>query len=276
MRLKNLLVAALLGLVPALAWAGEHADAPTNTGETGLFTLQSGETLPQGGWDFSLYYNNWNPVLRQPGFPDQKIFFWNEESASIGYGLTDWWELTLSVPYDNYAFTESQLAPYLLDRRSGLGNLHIGTKFRLFGQPGDLSEFAVNAFVDPSTGKSDFANNRTGFGGGLDWRIGDFVLNGQYSTRTQAFGGVEFPNELQGGIGYGLQVASRVDWITEFVGHHYSKTDVVEFKDWVDLSSGVRIWLGNPANWAFTAALRQNLDRLNEFREHPLRGVVGL
>ena len=236
MRLKNLLLpmlfsVSLLGLIPAAAWAGEHADAPTNTGETGLFTLQSGNTLPQGGWDFGVYYNNWNPVLRQPGLPDQKIFFWNESSASIGYGLTDRWELTVSVPYDNYAYTTSELAPYLNYRHSGLGNLHIGTKLRLFGQPGDVSTFAINGFVDPSTGKSDFANNRTGFGGGLDWSLGDFVLSGQYATRTQAFGGVEFPNELTGGIGYAHQIAHRVDWITEVVDHHYSKTNVVDFKD---------------------------------------------
>ena len=102
------------------------------------------------------------------------------------------------------------------------------------------------------------------------------MLNGEYATRTQAFGGVEFPDQISGGIGYGLQVASRVDWITEVVGHHYTKTDVVEYKDWTDLSSGVRIWLGTPQDWALSVALRQNLERLNEFREHPLRGLVGL
>src|ERR1700716_258068 len=103
MRLKNLLLPALLlGLSPAAAWAGDQANAPTNTGETGLYTLRSGDTLPQGGWDFGVYYNNWNPVLRQPGFSDQKIFFWNEYSARIGYGITDRLELTASVPYDKY------------------------------------------------------------------------------------------------------------------------------------------------------------------------------
>jgi len=171
MRLKTLLLMALLGLSPVLASAGEQANAPTATGETGLFTLLSGDTLPQGGWDFGVYYNNWNPVLKQPGFPDQRIFFWNQTSASIGYGLLDRWELTVSVPYWNYAFTPGLAAPYLLDERSGLGNLHIGTKVRLFGEPGDFSTFAINGFVDPSTGKNNFANNRTGFGGGLDDRV---------------------------------------------------------------------------------------------------------
>ena len=165
MKLKNLLLVTLLGLVPAIASAGEQANAPTASGETGLFTLLSGDTLPQGGWDFGVYYNNWEWVLRQPGFSKLPVFR-NQFSASIGYGITDRWEVTASVPYWNYAYTSSQLAPYLIDEKSGLGNAHIGTKLRLFGQPGDFSTFAINAYVDPSSGKSNFANNRTGFGGG--------------------------------------------------------------------------------------------------------------
>jgi outer membrane protein OmpA-like peptidoglycan-associated protein len=276
MKWKNLVLVTLMVLLPAAAMAGEHANAPTDTGETGLFTLLSGDTLPQGGWDFGVSYNGWDPVLRQPGFGNQKIFFENQAAASVGYGLTDRWEATVSVPYSNYAFTTSQLAPYLLNERSGLGNVHIGTKFRVFGNPGDFSTFAINAYVDPSTGKSNFANNRTGFGGGLDWRIGDFVLNGGYGTRTTAFGGVEFPNLLTAGAGYGLQLGNHVDWITEVVYSHFTQSDAVAYKDWTDLTTGVRIWFGDPSNWAFTAGLRQNLDRLDEFREHPLRGVLGL
>src|SRR5260370_37109896 len=146
MRLKKLLLAALLlGLVPAAAWAGEHANAPTNTGETGLFTLLSGDTLPQGGWSLGFYYNNWNPVLRQPGFPDQKIFFWNRYDASIGYGLTDRWELAVSVPYDNYAFTESILAPYLQDQRTAFGTLPPRTHIRRAGQSAERPTVATAA-----------------------------------------------------------------------------------------------------------------------------------
>ena len=46
-----------------VALAGEEANGPTVTGETGLFTLLSGETLPQGGWSFGLYYNNWDRLI---------------------------------------------------------------------------------------------------------------------------------------------------------------------------------------------------------------------
>lgn len=43
--------------------SGEQANAPTACGETGLFTLLSGDTLPQGGWSFGLYYNDWDQLI---------------------------------------------------------------------------------------------------------------------------------------------------------------------------------------------------------------------
>ena len=67
-KLKLLFLVTLLGMMPILASAGEEANAPTATGETGLFTLLSGETLPQGQWSFGLYYNNWDRLLEFDGF----------------------------------------------------------------------------------------------------------------------------------------------------------------------------------------------------------------
>jgi len=43
--------------------SGEEANAPTACGETGLFTLLSGDTLPPGGWSFGLYYNDWDRLI---------------------------------------------------------------------------------------------------------------------------------------------------------------------------------------------------------------------
>ena len=57
---------ALVGLVPARRpSAGEEANAPTATGETGLFTLLSGETLPAGRLVV-------RPLLQQLGPPDRR------------------------------------------------------------------------------------------------------------------------------------------------------------------------------------------------------------
>ena len=43
--------------------SGEQANAATACGETGLFTLLSGDTLPAGGWSFGLYYNDWDRLI---------------------------------------------------------------------------------------------------------------------------------------------------------------------------------------------------------------------
>jgi hypothetical protein len=43
--------------------SGEEANAPTACGETGLFTLLSGDTLPPGNFSFDLYYNNWDQLI---------------------------------------------------------------------------------------------------------------------------------------------------------------------------------------------------------------------
>src|SRR3954454_6846872 len=72
-----LAAALLLAALPGQsALAAEEANAPTVTGETGLFSLLSGDTLPRGGWSFGLYYNNWDriaplngPEPADPGVP---------------------------------------------------------------------------------------------------------------------------------------------------------------------------------------------------------------
>ncbi len=43
--------------------SGEQANAATACGETGLFTLLMGDTLPAGGWSFGLYYNDWDRLI---------------------------------------------------------------------------------------------------------------------------------------------------------------------------------------------------------------------
>jgi hypothetical protein len=43
--------------------SGEEANAPSACGETGLFSLLSGDTIPPGNWSFGLYYNNWDRIV---------------------------------------------------------------------------------------------------------------------------------------------------------------------------------------------------------------------
>jgi outer membrane putative beta-barrel porin/alpha-amylase len=186
MKLKHLCFIALVCLVPTWASAAEQANAASVTGETGYFTLLSGDTLPQGGWSFGLYYNNWDRLL-DLGLDldeDDQSVDWNRLSASLGYGLTDRWEVSLLVPYEDYKFD----APGV-DDESGLGNARLGTKFRLSGERGGSSSLALNLFAELPTGDDDIASDDVGFGAGLNWRASNWVFNVGY----ESLGSLELP-----------------------------------------------------------------------------------
>src|SRR3954454_515531 len=136
MKLKCLGIIALLGLAPSVAMAGEQANAPSVTGETGLFTLLSGDTLPRGGWSFGLYANNWDRLIdlgRFGGRNNELSLDWTRLSGSFGYGITDRWEVSVMVPYDDYNFDENDLFAGADPDSDGLGNVRVGTKWRLYG-----------------------------------------------------------------------------------------------------------------------------------------------
>jgi outer membrane protein OmpA-like peptidoglycan-associated protein len=286
MRLKYLIFALLLGLVPALGTAAEQANAPTVTGETGLFTLLSGDTLPRGGWSFGLYYNNWDRLIESdfpnpddPDSPDcpacEVSLDWNRVSASLGYGITDRWEVSVAVPYDDFKFDDDDLpGPFRQDfDESGLGNVRVGTKFRLMGAQGDRSTLALNAFVELPTGDDEVASDDPGFGAGLGWRVNKWVLDLGFRDP-----GGDFGSEFHAGAGYVGRVSDRLDWITEVNGTFYDDADnFYSFEDSVDLTTGGRLWFGGDSNWALNFALRTDLAQLSDFDEHcPIGGLLGL
>ncbi len=288
-RLNLLILVALLCLAPTLASAGEQANAPTMTGETGLFTLLSGETLPQGGWSFGLYYNNWDRTLGVSGFPNpddphspncpacKSSFDWNRLSASLGYGITDRWELSVMAPYDDFEYNNDTLPGNETLDGKGMGNVRVGTKFRLSGVPGDFggSKLALNLFVELPTGDADVAADDTGFGGGIGWSRGNWLIDVGYRDPgdRKTF---KLDQELHAGIGNSIAVSDRLDWITELVGTFYSGGDF-GLDDSIDLTTGGRLWLGEAGNWALNFGLRTDLLQLDQIDEHcPIGGLLGL
>src|SRR5262245_35146115 len=182
--MRRAVLGLLLSLVPAVGFAdAEQANAPTVTGETGLFTLLTGDTLPQGEWSFGFYYNNWDRLIDIRDFPtrrnDDLSFDWNRLSASIGYGITDRFEVSVMVPYEDYKFDGGE-RPGLDVDESGLGNARLNGKWRLFGERGEDRSFALNAFLEAPTGDEDVASDEVGFGVGADWRVRNWVLNVGY------------------------------------------------------------------------------------------------
>jgi outer membrane protein OmpA-like peptidoglycan-associated protein len=220
---------------------------------------------------------------------------WNRLSASFGYGITDRWEVSVMVPYENINYDEQDVRARL-DDGDGLGNVRIGTKLRLFGAQGDASTLALNAFVEPSTGDDSVASKDTGYGVGLDWRASNWVINAGYFDRgsrtlgvrggftnctpfpfCQGLVGREFDHKaFTAGIGYAGAVTDNFDWITEVQGEFGTGSNGF-FEDSYDFTTGGRLWFGAEGNWAFNFALRTDLNQLDSIDEHcPLGGLVGL
>ncbi|HEX2251849.1 MAG TPA: OmpA family protein [Thermoanaerobaculia bacterium] len=279
---KVLICAALLLSLPMMAAADERANAPTVTGETGLFTLFSGQTLPQGGWSFGVYYNNWDRVLEDAGDSDVD---WNRLSASVGYGITENFEISASVPYDDFDFDfdndffddEFFGDDDFDDSASGIGNARLNAKWRLFQEVD--SAFALNAFVELPTGDEDALGGDTGFGVGADWSTGNWVLN--LGWRSPGSDELDLSDEVVAGIGYAGRVSDNFDWITELVGTLPIDSDDALFEESVDLTTGGRYWFGDggagAGGWALNFALRTDLLQLSDTDEHcPLGGLLGL
>ena len=276
-KLRLLFLVALVGLWPVLASAGEQANGPTVTGETGLFTLLSGETLPQGGWSFGLYYNNWDRLVDlDDAFEDvEPSVDWNRLSASLGYGITDRWEVSVMVPYEDIEVDDDDFFAFERDA-SGIGNVRVGTKFRLIGSPGEFgaTKLALNLFAELPTGDDDVASDDPGFGAGLGWSRSNWVFDVGYRDPgdDEDLGNSE---EFHAGLGYASAINERFDWITEVAGTFYSSSDA-GYEDAIDLTTGGRLWLGD-GNWAFNFALRTDLMQLSDIDEHcPIGGLLGL
>jgi hypothetical protein len=300
MKLKCLGFIALVSLAPAMAMAAEQANAASVTGETGLFSLLTGDTLPRGGWSFGLYYNNWDRIIdldrRFSLNKDSQLSLdWNRVGASLGYGITDRWEVSVLASFENYKYDDNDIA-VRLDDQGGLntGNIRLGTKVRLVGAQGDASTLALNGFVELATGNEDVASKDTGFGVGLDWRLSRWVIDVGYQDlgkrnlpiRGGSLGctpfplcaglaGVEYKQQaITAGIGYVVPVSDRFDWISEVNAAFYTGNNNL-YQDWYDFTTGGRLWFDD--RWALNFALRTDLNQLSSIDEHcPLGGLVGL
>jgi len=291
MKSRALALAAVAVLAVAPLGA-QQATAPTVTGETGLFTILDGQTLPAGSWSFGLYYDNWDRLVApvpglalEPPLSDDWDYDWNRLSASVGYGVTDRFELSLMLPWEDLEASDANrigvVNGKLFERRieaSGLGNIRLGGKYRVFGGPEAERSMAVNAFVELPTGDDDegVATGDTGFGAGASWSFGPaWALSVGYRDPGDA-DRFDVAEEILGGVGYAARLNDRFDWITELAATLYTGGDSTP-DDAFDLTTGGRYWFGEGGRWAFNFGLRLELNQLSDTDEHcPIGGLVGL
>jgi outer membrane protein OmpA-like peptidoglycan-associated protein len=288
--------------------------APTSSGETGLFTTVTADQLRRGDWSFGVYLNDYDlsagparrfaPLSARP-YKDMGYDLYRL-NASIGYGLTDRWEVSASLPFDRLQGHGNDRAGfvngYLYRGRfsdSGIGNVHLATKLGLL-PTGGPSKLALSVFTDLPTGDSGggISSGNGNFGAGLHWTHGIASLAGSYVIVGKRDKGdvniapngltnvdVELPNEfrLDGGLNVPLTMWRTTNWINEVNAVFYTGGDVKP-KAPVFLVTGIRHWFGN-SGWAANAGLRFNAAkfgndhkecRVTELDDCGLSGLVGL
>lgn len=269
MKILRLVACATLALlvIAGPAAADEKPNAPTITGETGYFSLFTGETVPQGEWTLGFYYNNWDRVFE---FDDRADLDWNRLSASFGYGVTEDFEISVMLPWESL---DADFPGQPSENEDGLGNARLGGKYRVFGD--SASSFAINAFVELPTGDEEVLGGDTGFGAGVAYRKGPWVFNAGYRAPGDV-DDIELSDELIAGIGHAVAISEQFDWITEVNGTIQLDSDKAIFEDSVDLVLGGRYWLRREGPWAFNFALRTDLLQLSDTDEHcPIGGLLG-
>ncbi len=284
-----LLTVAALAVAPLGA---QQAAAPTATGETGLFTVLDGQTVPQGTWSFGLYYNNWDRLVAPvpggglaPPLSDDWDYDWNRLSASVAYGVSDRFELSLMLPWEDLSASDNNRVGIVNGRPfqnkidgSGIGNVRVGGKYRIFGGPEAERSMAVNAFIELPSGDEDegIVTGDTGFGAGAAWSLGPgWALSVGYHDPGDA-DSFDVAEEVVGGVGYAARLNDRFDWVTELAATIYVGGDTAP-DDAFDVTSGGRYWFGEKNQWAFNFGLRVELSQLSDTDEHcPIGGLVGL
>ncbi len=284
--MKRQIVATLASILVAggTAWAQstQHdAIAPTVTGETGGFNLFSGDTLRQGDWSFGLYANNWDRTLRLADDRRTEVSLdLTRLSASVGYGITDRWEISFMVPYEDYNFDVDDFDEEFNFEgdpdAADLGRLRLGSKWTITGSRESGSAMAFTAFIEAPTGDKDIPmGEETGFGIGLAGNNSNWLWNiGYYdSGADEEFN--DFGELATGGVGYLGSISDQFFWITELQAA--VQVGDSEIDDAFDLTTGGRYWFGPDSDWAFNFAMRLDMAQVSDIDEHcPIGGLIGL
>jgi len=320
LRLRRLLLPLLCFLVvssAAFAQTGATATmtredqinlaAPTTSGPTGLFTTVTGDTLHRGDLSFGIWYQDFDltaaPARQFAPLTARKYkdmgYDLYRASASVGYGLTDRWEISAMLPWDRLQNHGGDRAGFingwLYQGRfsdSGMGDVHLATKLGLTS--GSPTKIALSGFVDLPTGedKSGIATNNSNYGLGLHFTHGIGTLAATYkivgkrdAAHSNLGTDIDLPNELSldGGLNIPVSWWRTTNWINEINTTFYNGGDMKP-KAPINLVTGIRHWFGD-SGWALNAGLRWNVQkfsydndecRLTELDDCGLGGLVGI
>lgn len=282
--------------------------APTSSGQTGLFETVTADTLGARNLSFGIYFNDYD-LLAGPaqdfaipsnrGYQDMSYDHYRL-SASVGFGLTDRWEITAMVPWDRFVGNGGDRAGFingwLYQGRftdGGMGNVRLATKFGV--SPAESAgRWGVSLFSDLPTGDKDsgISTGTMNLGAGLHYTRGVGTITGTYKfvgdrefENSNVNSEMTLPNEirLDAGVNLPTRWFGTTNWISEINAVFYNggdrKPDAPLF-----LLTGVRHWFGG-SGWALSAGLRWNVMkftdnndecRVTELDDCGLSGLVGL
>jgi outer membrane protein OmpA-like peptidoglycan-associated protein len=284
--------------------------APSSSGQTGLFEMSTADTLHRGDLSFGIYYQGYRldaadapASLQIPSRRSNDVLMYSltRLSASLGYGLTDRWEVSVMAPWDriknNGGDRVGFINGYFYSGRfsdSGMGDVHLATKFGLTDRMAP-SRVSLSLFTDLPTGdkNSGLSSGSANFGGGLQWTSGQFsagaayTLVGDRSSSNANFGTGKISNSniaaLDLGWNHPIGWWRTTNWITEANARFYNGGDFTP-KSPVFLVTGIRHWFGD-SGWALNLGARWNVakfSRVNdeckftELSDCALSGLAGL
>ncbi|HYS55957.1 MAG TPA: hypothetical protein VER58_19525, partial [Thermoanaerobaculia bacterium] len=287
--------------------------APTWTGETGLFSTVTANTLHRGDFSFGIYAQNFRVIagpargLTPPSARPYKDYGYDRDvfSASAAFGLTDRWEVSGEMPFERLRGQGGDRAGFINGwfyqgrfSDSGIGDLHLATKFGLGAAGSGGSGAALSVFSDLPTGKknSGISSGNGKYGVGFHWTGGIANLAASYAivgkrnaSRSNfppgAVSDINLPNEirLDGGLNIPQGWWRTTNWITEVNSVFYTGGDFKP-KAPIFLVTGLRHWFGG-SGWALNGGVRWNVGkfsydndqcRFTELSDCGLSGLVGL
>ena len=307
MTTKRLGAAAILLLASTGIAAQTQTAAPSVSGETGLFHVLTGNTLPKGTWSGGAFYESQArlvteiscllpPLTSDWGYDHERL------SASVGYGISDNFEISLMLPVVERLRGDGQDVIGTINGTEfvntidgdGVGNLRLGAKWKVVESSDGRQSLAINAFVEAPTGddKEGVVTGETGWGLGLGYSVGRVAFSLGYRDPGQPSKGhsdatplsehedyvIPVSKELIAGVGVAVPINDSFDWISEMVATMHPGSESPAAPDSYDLVSGGRYYFGSENQWALNFAIEFELKSydVNGPDTSPWGGLVGI
>src|SRR6202171_6407553 len=291
---------AFLGVLVCLIGAAASAQiAPSTSGSIGLFTMPTADTPRAGmltlgvyGWKEQLVAGNL--AFSDTDYRSRLYSHWAGE-GSIGFGLTDNWEISVSGGAERFesrggwrggALNSMELFGSF--RADEPRKLRVGTKYRIYSEADSDFRLGLWLAAHIPMGQSSIhvdqvdadvtrvKTRRT------DWEWGIAATKGivtgmvSYQLSSRHDQDIRVPNQFRVGLGLDVPVIPFLHVIGELDRVTYDGGDLPE-EPYSLLTTGIRFYIGR-TGWAVHGALNANLDMLvkKRFSPSPIGGLIGV